>query len=958
MEKALPRPVAGTPFRLTGTRGFPTRRTLLGLIPAIACFLGIWYGFAFGQGIKFWEAYTTNRLSPQAAAAVSRCAHLHDKPGPPPNFSKRTQSDRYVPGTKPVLLKNAKIWSGEKNGTEVLYADVLLDKGIIKGIGRTSLKLVKGLKEEYEVIDARNAWVTPGIVDLHSHLGTSPSPGLAGAEDDNSIHGITQPWLRAVDGLHTSDDAYELSIAGGVTSALVLPGSLNAIGGQGITIKLRKTAERSPTAMLLEAPYHLNTSFPKPDGPLRWRQMKHACGENPSSYYGNTRMDTVWAFRKAYDTARQIKLQQDAYCAKVEAGKFNEITDKPYPEDLQWEALVDVLRGRVKVQVHCYEAVDLDDIVRLSNEFQFSIAAFHHAHEAYLVPDVLKRAYGRPPAVAMFASLFKYKREAYRGSEFAPRILAEHGLSVVLKSDHPVTDSRYLLYQAQQAYLYGLPESLAIASVTSTPASIVGMDHRIGYVREGYDADLVIWDSHPLALGATPKQVFIDGIPQLKKAYVTHKPDVFQHTPDVPNYDKEAKAAVEYEGLPPLKPKAAKTGTVLFTNVRSIFIRTEDSVQESFTGQDTKLGVVIVKNGKVLCSGTQLACDVASLAGDAEIVDLKGGSIAPGLTTFGTALGLVEITQELSTQDGFVFDPLTQKVPSILGGDTALVRAVDGLQFGTRDALTAYHDGVTTAITAPVGAGFYAGLSTTFTTGVLNKLDDEAIVQDVNAVHVTIRHFGTGPSISTQVGTLRRLLLNPPQGQAGEYFQGIVDGRVTLVVNTDSADIIATLVLLKKEVESLKGNSISLTVAGGLEAHLVAKELGEAGVGVVQLPARPFPTTWERRRILPGHPLVEQNSVETLLKHNVTVGVGVEDEISQVRNTRFDIAWLALDAGGSISKAQAIALGSTNVDKLLGGKAKAAEEYDLVATEGGDLLDFSSKVKAVISLKRGLVDLL
>ncbi len=163
MEKALPRPVAHAPWQ-QGTRGFLPRRALLGLIPAIACFLGIWYGFAFGQGIKFWEAYTSSRLSLQETAALSRCAYLHDKPGPSPSFYKRTQSDRYVPGTKPVLLKNAKIWSGEKNGTEVLYADILLDKGIIKGIGRTSSKWLNSLKEEYEVIDAKNAWVTPGYV--------------------------------------------------------------------------------------------------------------------------------------------------------------------------------------------------------------------------------------------------------------------------------------------------------------------------------------------------------------------------------------------------------------------------------------------------------------------------------------------------------------------------------------------------------------------------------------------------------------------------------------------------------------------------------------------------------------------------------------------------------------------------------------------------------------------------
>jgi hypothetical protein len=165
MEKALPGPIASAVVSARcRSKSLPARRTLLGLVFAIACFLGIWYGFAFGQGIKFWEAYASNRLSPQAAAAVSHCAYLHARPGPSSNFETRTHSDRYVPGTKPVLLKNAKIWSGEKNGTEVFYSDILLDKGVIKGIGRTSVQHLQNLKEEYEVIDAKYAWVTPGYV--------------------------------------------------------------------------------------------------------------------------------------------------------------------------------------------------------------------------------------------------------------------------------------------------------------------------------------------------------------------------------------------------------------------------------------------------------------------------------------------------------------------------------------------------------------------------------------------------------------------------------------------------------------------------------------------------------------------------------------------------------------------------------------------------------------------------
>lgn len=297
----------------------------------------------------------------------------------------------------------------------------------------------------------------------------------------------------------------------------------------------------------------------------------------------------------------------------------------------------------------------------------------------------------------------------------------------------------------------------------------------VSHVVDSRGADLVIWDSHPLALGATPVQVFIDGIPQLSHPHVTRKPEAFQRTPQVPDFDSEAKAAVEYEGLPPLEPKKAQSDFVLFTNVRSVLSRAGSDISElSIPHEESQLGgVVVVKNGRITCSGNSAECFDSNLIHNAEIVDLRGGSISPGLTSFGSPLGLVEIDAEDSTNDGLVFDPLIEKVPSIMGGDAALVRAVDGLQFGGRNALLAYRSGVVNAITAPVGRRFYAGLSTTFSTGALNKLEDEAVIQDVNAVHVTVRHFGGAPSVSTQIGILRRLLLDPPKGDAGRWFKDV-----------------------------------------------------------------------------------------------------------------------------------------------------------------------------------------
>ncbi|PPQ79032.1 hypothetical protein CVT25_002341 [Psilocybe cyanescens] len=893
-----------------------------------------------------WRAQVSDKVPINAAQIVQKCQSLHDLPGPPDGFHQREHSDRYVSGTPPTLVRNASIWTGRDSGNEVVVGDILLDKGLIKEIG--TIKVLKAYKN-LVVVDAGGAWITPGIVDLHSHLGVSSAPSLRGSSDGNSRKGPILPWLRALDGLNTHDEAYQLSVSGGVTTANVLPGSANAIGGQAFTIKLRPTAERSSTAMVLEPPFELNGSHVDSSFRPRWRQMKHACGENPSRVYSNTRMDTIWAFREGYNTARKIKEKQDEYCVKALNGQWKDLGE--FPDDLQWEALVDVLRGRVKIHNHCYEGVDLDGIVRLTNEFKFSIAAFHHAHETYLVPDLLKKAYGHPPAIALFATNARYKREAYRGSEFAPRILAEHGLKV---SDHPVLDSRFLLNEAQQAHYYGLPHNLALASVTSTPATVLGYDHRIGFIKPGYDADIVLWDSHPLALGATPAQVFIDGIPQLDKPYVNPKPSSSQRVPKTPDFSQEAKDAVNYDGLPPLEPNKSESDTVIFTNVNSVLLREGADVREVFsTAQTGKPGVVVVEHGKITCFGVLLDCPSAARAGTGiASIDLDGGSISPALISFGSRLALNHIDGEASTNDGPVHDPLVSDTPAILG-EGSVIRAADGLQFSTRDALLAYRSGVAIGVTAPTSSGLISGLGTAFTTGSPHGLSKGAVLQEATALHVAVG-WSTTTSVSTQIAVLRSLLDGKGKGQLGASFESVVKGEIPLVIQVQSADIMASLINLKKEVEKGHGKSIQVTFAGAKEAHLVAKEIGEAGVGVILRPSRAFPGDWNSRRILPGPPLTKDNSFSILREHNVTIGIGVEEQWSS-RNIRFDIAWAALDTVGGLSVPDAIAVASTNLERLLGVRS---HDSDLVAVRQGTLLDFEGKVVGIISPRREVVDLL
>jgi len=204
--------------------------------------------------------------------------------------------------------------------------------------------------------------------------------------------------------------------------------------------------------------------------------------------------------------------------------------------------------------------------------------------------------------------------------------------------------------------------------------------------------DLVLWDSHPLALGATPYQTFVDGIPQLDGMYFLQKPAAFQVVPKTPNFDKETEQTIKYEGLPPLDVGKSFAGDLLtFTNVSGLWVPGFNGVSEVFSASKNELqetsatGTVVTQNGKILCAGIAHECAHIQAKSSRE-VNLKGGSITPGLVHYGTKLGMQHIGMEESTTDGAVFDTLTGSAPQIIGTGS-IIRAVDGLEFSSRDAL-------------------------------------------------------------------------------------------------------------------------------------------------------------------------------------------------------------------------------------------------------------------------------
>jgi len=301
-----------------------------------------------------------------------------------------------------------------------------------------------------------------------------------------------------------------------------------------------------------------------------------------------------------------------------------------------------------------------------------------------------------------------------------------------------------------------------------------------------------------------------------------------------------------------------------------------------------------------------------------------------------------------------------------------MVRAVDALMFETRDARMAYRFGVTTATSSLAKPhrlyesddSMIWGTSTTFSTAAMHALEPGAIVQTETALHIRITRprfdvHSPATSVSSQLATLRRLLYGweSRDTDTGLMFRKAAEGVIPLVVEVHNADIMASLIILKAEVNAKIGGQMRMVFVGATEAWLLAKELSEARVGVILTSLKPIAATWDQRRILPGPPLTNQTTLGILLESGVAVGIGIEHPQLAIE-TRFQISQAFHDSVPFLTPREAYGLATTNLERLLGVKGIDPESADLVAFDGGSAFNFTSKAVAVISPQRGVVDVL
>jgi imidazolonepropionase-like amidohydrolase len=436
-------------------------------------------------------------IAPAAAAALLLgCANqAGERPAPAAAASASPATRHYIPPDDPypstyhpypgvtTAITGATVFDGE--GARIDNGTVVMVDGRIQAVGGPDTPIPDGAVR----IDGRGRWVTPGVIDVHSHLGDYPSPGVDANSDGNEATGPVRSEVWAEHSVWPQDPGFSRALAnGGITTLQILPGSANLFGGRGVT--LRNVPARTAQAMRF------------PGAP---RGLKMACGENPKRVYGSrnqmpqTRMGNIAMMRATWQRAVEYRERR--------------ARDANTPRDFALDTLVEVLEGRMLVHNHCYRADEMANMLDMAREFGFHIASFHHAVEAYKIPDLLRAA---DTCAAMWSDWWGFKMEAYDAVNENIPLVHNAGACAIVHSDDPNGIQR-LNQEAAKALADGrrmginIPDEVAWRWLAINPAHALGIEDQTGSLRVGKRADVVLWNGNPFSVYTRPQQVWIDG---------------------------------------------------------------------------------------------------------------------------------------------------------------------------------------------------------------------------------------------------------------------------------------------------------------------------------------------------------------------------------------------------------------------------------------------------------------
>jgi imidazolonepropionase-like amidohydrolase len=388
--------------------------------------------------------------------------------------------------SRTTVIKNVNIMTAA--GPMIRNGSILLQSGKISAVGATVTAPADAL-----VIDGAGKYVTPGIIDDHSHLGVYAAPGGNALSDGNEATSPTTPQVWAEHSVWPQDPQFPRNLAGGVTTLQVLPGSANLIGGRSVVLKV------VPGRTVQEMKF-----------PGAKYGLKMACGENPKRVYAprggpSTRMGNVAGYRAAWIRAVDYRRKWDKWNADHKGD--------PPTRDLGLETLAEVLRGNILVHNHCYRADEMAQMIDIAHEFGYKIRSFHHGVEAYKIADLLAK---ENISASIWADWGSFKMEALDAVRGNMALVDHAGTRVIVHSDDP-SGSQRLNQEAAKAMAagaeIGLPvsEDQAIKWLTINPAWALGLEDKIGSLEAGKNADVVLWSGDPFSVYTRAEKVWVDG---------------------------------------------------------------------------------------------------------------------------------------------------------------------------------------------------------------------------------------------------------------------------------------------------------------------------------------------------------------------------------------------------------------------------------------------------------------
>ncbi|SHN65733.1 amidohydrolase [Desulfitobacterium chlororespirans] len=359
---------------------------------------------------------------------------------------------------------------------------ILVEGTQIKALGENLV-----VPEGAEIIEAHGKLVLPGFIDAHCHVGLGEEIYQNEGDDLNEMTDPITPELRAIDGINPEDEGLRDARLGGVTAVFSTPGSGNVIGGTGVVLK---TVGKVVDKMIVREPAGLKVAF----------------GENPKMVYGGEQKKMPMTRMATAALLRQALVDAETYLEKLEQGI--EDPEKVPERDLGMESLIRVIKREIPLRAHAHRADDIMTAIRIAKEFNVDLVIEHCTEGHKIAEEIAEYGY---PAVVGPSLVNRAKVELKDKSFETPHVLTQAGVKVAIITDHPVTPIEQLPLCAALVARAGMDEEEALKAITINPAEIMGVDHRLGSLEVGKDADIVIWSEHPFVLKSRPETVIING---------------------------------------------------------------------------------------------------------------------------------------------------------------------------------------------------------------------------------------------------------------------------------------------------------------------------------------------------------------------------------------------------------------------------------------------------------------